>query len=338
MGKRATLADVAARVGMSITAVSMVLNDRPGARLSADSARRIRAAARDLEYVPNSAARSLRVGKTGTIGFISDSVAVTRFASAMIRGVTDVADQHELAVLITETGSSRHRLDRAMRSLLDRRPDGVIFALMGAKEVDVPRLPRELPVVLVNAISPQSHPAVLPAEFEAGQSMARLLLDAGHTRIVLIGHDDALWYDRRLSATMGARFAGLFSALAEADVELVATHPGEYWEPKLGYTGLNRLLDAGHDVTAVIAMNDRVAFGVYQAAQERGLRIPSDLSVVSFDDEEIASYLRPGLTTARIPYEEMGRVGMEMVLGLRPAGNTLVPMPIVVRDSVRPPA
>ncbi|MBK8460928.1 MAG: LacI family DNA-binding transcriptional regulator [Micropruina sp.] len=149
---------MAARVGISITAVSMVLNDRPGARLSADSARRIRAAARDLEYVPNSAARSLRVGKTGTIGFISDSVAVTRFASAMIRGVTDVADQHELAVLITETGGSRHRLDRAMRSLLDRRPDGVIFALMGAKEVDVPRLPRELPVVLVNAISPSRIP------------------------------------------------------------------------------------------------------------------------------------------------------------------------------------
>ncbi|MBK8460929.1 MAG: substrate-binding domain-containing protein [Micropruina sp.] len=66
-------------------------------------------------------------------------------------------------------------------------------------------------------------------------------------------------------------------------------------------TGLNRLLDAGHDVTAVIAMNDRVAFGVYQAAQERGLRIPSDLSVVSFDDEEIASYLRPGRTRPGSP-------------------------------------
>lgn len=322
---------------MSISAVSMVLNERPGSRLSAESAQRIRAAARELDYAPNSAARSLRVGKTGTIGFISDEVTITRYASSMIRGVTDVADEHDLAVLITETGSSRHRLDQAMRSLLDRRPDGVIFALMGAKEVEIPRLPRELPVVLVNATSTEDLPMVLPAEFEAGRAMATILLEAGHTRIVLIGHDQRLWYDRRLSSTIGARYGGLFAALADAGIDVVATHPGRFWDPGLGYAGLNRLLDVGHDFSAVIAMNDRVAFGVYQAAQERGLRIPDDLSVVSFDDEEIASYLRPGLTTARLPYEVMGRVGMQMVLGERPEGPALVPMPIRVRDSVLPP-
>ena len=104
MTKRPTLADVAARAGMSKTAVSLVLNDRPGSRLSADAVARIQAAARELNYRPNAQARSLRLGRTGTVGFISDDVTVTRFASAMIRGLLDVADERDQGVLIAETG------------------------------------------------------------------------------------------------------------------------------------------------------------------------------------------------------------------------------------------
>ena len=110
MTKRTTLADVAALAGVSPTAVSLVLNDKPGSRLSADAAARIRAAAEQLDYRPNPAARSLRVGKTQTVAFLSDDETVTRYASAMIRGAS--------ASPITSRSrrSSRHRRGRAPAS------------------------------------------------------------------------------------------------------------------------------------------------------------------------------------------------------------------------------
>lgn len=102
--RRPTLADVADRAGLSKTAVSLVLNNRPNSRLSADAEKRVRDAARDLNYRPNPAARSLRLRKTRTVGFISDDVTVTRYASAMIRGLLDVAEDHDHSV--------GHRRDR----------------------------------------------------------------------------------------------------------------------------------------------------------------------------------------------------------------------------------
>ena len=335
MKKRATLADVAARAGLSMTAVSLVLNNRPGSRLSEEAAERIRAAAKELNYRPDPAARSLRIGKTRTIGFVSDDVTVTRYASAMIRGALDVAEARDHTVLIAETGSNPKRVEKALRVMLDRRVDGVVFGLMGAKEIDVPPMPYEVPVVLLNASSPAGLPSILPAEREAGYRVATLLIEAGHRRIAMIGYSDELRDRPRLSATVGDRYAGIFAALDEAGIELAARTEEKVWEPEEGYQAMCHILDSGVRVTGLIALNDRLAFGAYQALAERGRRVPDDLSIASFDDDVIASYLRPGLTTAQIPYEAMGRRAMELVLGSEPPqGRFLVPMPLIVRGSV----
>lgn len=336
MTRRTTIADVAARAGVSPTAVSLVLNERPGSRLSPDVVQRVRDAARELDYRPNPAARSLRVGKTATVGFISDDVAVTRYASAMIRGALDVAEKLNHTVLIAETGSNPRRRDEAVAAMLDRRPDGIIFGLMGAKLIDVPDLPSSLPVVLLNSASPQGHASVLPDERRAGHAVARALLDAGHRKIAMIGYSEELRYEPRLSVTVSHRYDGLFAALAEFGVELVSRVAGRNWEPQFGFDGMDRILRQGLGVTAVIALNDNIAFGAYQAIQEHGLRIPDDISVVSFDDDVLASYLRPGLTTAAIPYEEMGRQAMSMLLTAPfTPEQRLVPMPLRPRGSVR---
>jgi LacI family transcriptional regulator len=106
------------------------------------------------------------------------------------------------------------------------------------------------------------------------------------------------------------------------------------WEPHHGFEMTRQLLADGTSVTALLCMNDRLAFGAYQALQEAGLRVPDDMSVASFDDDEVARYLRPGLTTARIPYEEMGRRALDSVLSPSPEQSTLVEMPLQLRDSV----
>lgn len=332
MAKRATLADVAQLSGLSTTTVSMVLNDRPNTRLSQDAADRVRSAAAKLNYRPNPAARGLRLGKTRTVGFISDEVTITRYASAMIRGLLEEAEARDHTVLISESGRRADRIARALDLMLDRQADGIVFGLMGAKQIDVPVL-ADLPVVIANATSAPGHPCVLPDEYRAGYEAAKYLLDRGHRRIGFIGRSEAL-LDPAISATIGSRYAGLDAAMAEAGLSFAHQVDGRYWEPDFGYAGAREILDQA-DVTAIVSANDRVAFGVYQAAQERGLRIPDDLSVISFDDEYLASYLRPTLTTMQIPYLEIGRTALQLLLDGDAPDQTLVPMPIQERASVR---
>lgn len=331
--RRPTLADVARRAEMSPAAVSLILNDRPGSRLSAEAVERVRAAAAELGYRPNPAAQSLRLGKTRTIGFVSDQVTLTRYASAMIGGVLEAARAHGRTVLMSETGRG-DGLSEAVEEMVDRRVDGLLIGLMAARVIEVPPTPGQLPIVLVNGASPDGRPCVLPAERLAGKAVARYLVARGHRRIGIVGDLPGEMTALTASATIRDRFAGIASALAGEGIEPARVDiPG--WSPEVGYEYGGRLLDERPELTAVIAGNDNVAFGIYQAAAERGLRIPDDLSIVSFDDEELAAYLRPGLTTARLPYEEMGRLGVEMLLGDRRAESVRLPMPLIERGSVR---
>ncbi len=348
MNKRVTLADVAERAGFSKTAASQVLNDRPGVRLSTEAVTRIRTAADELGYRPNPAARSLRLGRTGTFGFLSDEVTITRFASAMIRGLVDVAEQHDHAVLIGETGAhhaqpakAQAQLQRALASMLDRRVDGLIVGAVQARRITLPELPADLPVVTVNCTSPEAGVAVLPDEYEAGRAVATALLEHGHREgIGILGHSPVSIRDPLISVTIGRRFAGLSSVFAEAGVEPVVVQEFQEWEPWHGFDAMADVLDRGVPVTAMVCLNDRVALGAQQAIAAAGRSVPEDISLVSFDDDEIASYLRPALTTARLPYEEMGRRAMELLVDPdRPRdGEVLVPMPLQARDSVAAPA
>ena len=333
MSKRPTLADVAQLSGLSITTVSMVLTNRPNTRLSLDAAERVRAAAAKLNYRPNPAARGLRMGKTRTVGFISDEVTITRYASAMIRGLLEEAEVRDHTVLISESGRRQDRILQAMELMIDRQADGIVFGLMGAKCIELPELSTDVPIVTTNATTTAGHPCVLPDEYSAGHNALRHLVERGHRRIAFIGRSESL-LNLDISATVGARYAGMDDAMAEAGLTFAHQVAGSIWEPDLGYRGMLEIIDAA-SVTAVVTANDRVAFGVYQAAAERGLRIPADVSVISFDDEYLASYLRPQLTTMQIPYLEMGRLAMDLVLDGDPPAQTLVPMPLQERGSVR---
>ncbi|WP_164232899.1 LacI family DNA-binding transcriptional regulator [Microbacterium hydrocarbonoxydans] len=332
--RRVTLADVAQAAGMSKSAVSMILNERPGTRLSEEAVKRVRAAAEELGYRPDPQAQSLRLGRTKSIGFISDQVTLTRYASAMISGVLDEAKAHDRTVLIAETRGDPAELARAVDAMLDRRVDGLLVGQMVARLIDVPQLPRDVPLVVVNGTTSRDHPSVLPEERTAGYTVAKHLVDAGHRRIGIVGDIPRLMNDPRGSATIPDRFAGMMAAFDEAGVVPERVEVDE-WNPSAGYSGAHRILDAHPDLTAILACNDNVAFGVYQALGERGIRVPDDISVISFDDEELAEYHRPGLTTARLPYEEMGRRGVRMLLGESEPAHELVPMPLIVRESVR---
>ncbi len=333
--RRPTLADVARLAGVSPTAVSLILNDRPGSRLSAEVVARVHAAAEELGYRPNPAAQSLRLGRTRTIGFVSDQVTLTRFASGMIGGALEAARAHGDTVLLSEIGA-HSTLAESVQELTDRRVDGLLVGLMAARMITPPPMPEGLPFVMVNGTIPGEGPCILPDESRAGETVAEHLIDQGHRSIGIVGDLLIQVDDPRVSATIAQRFAGIAAALDRAGIVPSRIEvPG--WSPEIGYEYAGRLLDAQPGLTAIIAGNDSVAFGVYQATAERGLRIPEDLSLISFDDEVLAGFMRPGLTTARLPYEEMGRRGVELLHSDARPARTLLPMPLITRGSVSTP-
>jgi LacI family transcriptional regulator len=333
--KRATLADVARLAGLSTTAASMILNGRPDTRLSQDAHDRVNAAAESLGYRPNVAARGLRTDKTLTIGFISDVVATTRFASGLIRGALEAAEAAGHVVLVLETGGDPAREAEAIAAVLDRQVDGIIFATMRARELFVPDIPAGTAVVMLNASNSRYATSVLPDELEGGAQAVQLLVDQGHREgIVLLGQNDEVEKDAFRSATVSRRVAGIRSEMARHQLEFIAEESIWDWEPEEGYKALRGLIESGVPVRAIVCMNDRIAFGAYQALAEAGLSVPGDVSVVSFDNDELAAYLRPGLTTVALPHEAMGKRAVELLLDGPVGGETLVPMPVVARASI----
>ena len=308
MKKRVTLAQVAKRSGYSPTTVSLVLADRPGTRIAEATAEKIRATAAEMGYSADPRARSLRTGRSETLGFISDEVTITRYASAMIAGAVNQAQADGRVVLISESAGHAESRDEALADLLNRRVDGLLVGLMAARRIELPPSAKSVPAIIVNGAS-DGLSSVLPDEFAAGRAAAQYLIDRGHTSIGLIGrHEDLL--DPTRSVSIGRRFAGLDDAMAQAGLSFVAEQHVRDWDPAPGRIAALELLRTT-ELTAVVTANDRLAFGVYQAATELGLSVPKDLSIMSFDDEQLAEYL--DLTTLRLPYEEMGRFAAQWV-------------------------
>ena len=286
--RRVTLADVARAAGLSPTAASMILTGRPDTRLSAEAHAKVMAAAAKLGYRPNVAARSLRTDRTQSIAFISDVVATTRFATGLIRGALQATERADYVMLVLETGGEPARESEAIAAALDRQVDGIIFASMRAREIFVPDMAFPTPVMMLNATNPRFPGSVLPDEMEGGRSAVGLLLDAGiDSGIALLGQSDRAEKGLFRSETISRRVKGIRSQMKRNGLDFVAEESCWNWEPEEGYRLTRRMLKRRGSIRAILSMNDRLAFGVYQALTDAGLKVPDDISVVSFDNDEL---------------------------------------------------
>jgi LacI family transcriptional regulator len=337
---RVSIKDVAAAAGVSATTVSHVLNEVPGKRVSESTRGRVQAAAADLAYRPSSIARGLRLQRSFTLALVSDEIATTPYAGRMILGAQEAASKHGWLLMLVNTSRDRELEQREVGSLLQRQVDGILYATMYHRLVEVPALLSGTPTVLLDARSADGLvSSVAPDEVAGGRAAVQELLDAGHTRIGFVTSLDVV------PATHG-RLRGYREALAEAgvpfDAQLVVADTAS--NSHGGLRAALVLLGRPDPPTALFCYNDRMAMGAYQAAAELGLRIPGDLSIVGFDDLEIiADGLRPGLTTVALPHYEMGVWAVEQILREIDEEAPLIPIhdliacPIVRRDSVRPP-
>ncbi|WP_432824876.1 LacI family DNA-binding transcriptional regulator [Dactylosporangium sp. CA-092794] len=337
---RVTLQDVARRAGVSRTTASFVLTGRRDMRISVDAEQRVLRAARELDYRPNLTARSLRTKHTQTIGLVSDTIATDAFAGEIIRGSTAAALTRQHLIFLGETEGDPATEKRLVQDMLDRGVDGFLYASMYTREIRIPAALRGHPVVLVNCLSRVRAPSVVPDERSAGRTAATALLEAGHRdRVYVVGESAPhVWAAHH-------RRAGIDEAFASAGTSIAGSIESPWW-PEPAYDAVRAFLAAsrsasGRAPSAFICLNDRLAFGAYQAAADAGLRVPDDLSVVAFDDSDLASWLRPRLTSLALPHFELGRRAVELLLdghGPPSAGVHPVTMPLRRRDSIAPPA
>jgi LacI family transcriptional regulator len=333
--RRATIADVARLAEVSSATVSFVINDKHTMRISEATRERVWAAVRELGYRPNALAKSLSSGSSRFIGVVADAIATTPFAGQLIQGAQDEAWRHGYVLLVANTDEEKDVEAQALRMLLEHQVAGILYSTYYHREVEVPTDLRNARVVLANCYAEGSSlPCVVPDEVQGGRSATEVLLDAGHTRIAFVNSvEDA-------PATRG-RLEGYRAAMASrglrVDDDLVLTL-GSHQES--GWTAAEKLLAMTEPPTAVFCYNDRVAMGLYDALRERGLRVPADMAVVGFDNQEIiAGHVRPPLTTVALPHYAIGARAVQVLLGLdtgEPAGTLrhVVACPTVTRESV----
>ncbi|MBD0418533.1 LacI family DNA-binding transcriptional regulator [Streptomyces sp. TRM S81-3] len=337
---RPTSRDVARLAGVSHTAVSFVFNGRAEGNLSPATQERIRQAAEQLGYRPDPVARGLRRRRTAVIGLVTDEIASSPFAGRLLRGAMETAWGSGHLVLTVDSGGDPAKEDAAVAELLDRRVDGIVYAAMSLRRVRVPEGLHRTHAVLANCLPEDgSLPAVVPAERAGGRTAARLLLDAGHRRVAVVGGLDDI--------ASAERLRGFRDALRAEGVtvprEWVVRTGGEI---SGGHEGALRLLGSGpaeRRPTGVFCYNDRVAAGVLHAATRLGIAVPEELSVVGYDDQEhMAAFLAPPLTTIALPHRAMGEAAARLLLDAIETGRTppatvrRIACPMVGRASVAP--
>jgi LacI family transcriptional regulator len=336
--KRVTMTDVAQHAGCSQSTVSVVLNGTPGIKISKETRRRVAEAVEALGYRHQ---KSLPRRGTGIrqIAMIYDQIATSPEPIVSIDGAREEAWKTGHVIAAFQTYSDADMESRTIDIALRNRADAIIYATVMTRQVEVPASLYDLgvPVVLLNCFSPDRHfPSVIPGEVAGGHMATNALIEAGHRRIAHITGE--MWMDAARDRLKGYR-----EALATADIpydqDLVVEGN---WLPSAGYEGTRALMSLPNPPTAIFCCNDRMAVGCYEALKELGLRIPDDVSVIGYDDDEVARHLSPQLTTLVLPHRGMGRWVVEKALSMgqpRREKYHVVKFecPLIERDSIGPP-
>lgn len=326
-----TMRDVAKVAGVSVATVSHVVNDKPGARIGDDARRRVHEAIALLGYRPNALAKTLSEGSSRFIGLVADAIATTPFAGQIIHGAQDEAWRHGFVLLVANTEGNAAAENDAIAMMLEHQVRGILYSTWYHREIEVPPPLQHTETVLVNCFAgDDSFAAVVPDEEQGGRTATEHLLAAGHRRIAFVNTTSP-------SPARSGRLAGYRSALEAAgivgdDALVFEAAP----QQEGGYDVTAAVVASG--ATAVFCHNDRVAMGLYDGLRERGLRIPDDIAVIGFDNQDvIAAHLRPPLSTVALPHYELGAAGVRTLLGLEsPAtgARQLIACPSIPRESV----
>ncbi|GGR79002.1 LacI family transcriptional regulator [Streptomyces humidus] len=329
---RPTSRDVAQAAGVSQAAVSLVLGDKWRGRVSETTARRVREAARELDYRPNLAARNLRLGRTRTVLLVVPAL-TTEFFAGVYTGAARVAAEHGFGVVLYPSpegvGPARDPFASAQAAL-----DGVLASSMAADALTAIR-GDQLPLVMLDSDPAGSlGAATVNLDIADGaRQVADHLLGLGHRHFLHLAADVPSW-------TFDVRARELTARITAAPGTTLRTAPAPISIDEARTATETALSTPGPRPTAVICDDDKLAAGAYKALRRLGLRIPDDISVTGLDDLALATALDPELTTVRLDAELFGERGMQALLDVlegRTPDAADIPVHLVVRASTAPP-
>jgi LacI family transcriptional regulator len=305
---RVTLADVAAEAGVSPMTVSNVVNERPG--VSEATRKRVLEVASAMGYVPNLSARGLARGRTNLVGVVTHDL-TSQYALEIVRGIADELAAAELEALISATYQNSARERERVAFLTQDIVDGLILIapVLEPETLEVLQS-RDRPTVVIDPRRIDIDlPRVTADNYHGTRAATEHLIELGHRRIAYIAGDPD--FD-----SSSNRLRGYYDALRLAGIEVDDRLIVQGDFSRASGAHLAEALLANDPPTALVAAADVMALGAIDAARAAGLRVPSDLSVVGFDDIPQAEESYPKLTTVRQPLHEMGQTGARMLLSL----------------------
>jgi len=309
VGSSVTIRDVARVANVHPGTVSRALNAQTRALVKVETAERVLRAAEELGYRANRLARGLKTSRSYTVAVLIPDITNPLFPP-IVRGIEDRLDEAGYTALIVNTDNDADRERNHLEAMLARQVDGLISATARLDLALLTELAGGAPLVLVNrSLDGASVPAVTVNDSHGiGLAVAHVVA-LGHRRI---GHVAG---PQNLSTGLH-RYLGFTEAMRAAELEVPPEHvrvAGLLTEEE-GARVCAELLDAAGDLTAIVAANDRLAIGCYDALKARGLECPDDVSVVGFNDMPFIDRLWPPLTSVRVPQREMGTVAAELLL------------------------
>lgn len=298
----ATIRDVAARAGVSVATVSRVFNQKGPIR--EETVRRVMDVAGELQYIPHAGARSLSTRSTRTIGVVLPDLH-GEFFSEVIRGIDLAARESGYHLLLSGSHADREEMRavvQAVRGMVDglivMSPDLDASALLG-------ELPAGIPSVLLNA-KVDGRPSITIDNAGGARGVVRHLASLGHRHIAFIGGPAK-------NADAEQRRRGFRAGVKTHGIRGLEMH-GDFTEDS-GYEAGKAIAAMKPRPTAVFAANDSMAIGALSAFRDARVRVPDQIALVGFDDIPIARFLDPPLTTVKVPIAELGRRGLQILVG-----------------------
>jgi LacI family transcriptional regulator len=341
--RRPTMTDIAKLTGVSQSTVSLVLNNATGAKFSDATRNKVLKAAQDLGY--RMTAREpldtlAPAEEKNLIVYLADEISTSPHPVVSIDGARDTAFANGRMLAVYSTHGNAEIEQQVLAATLSN-PNvlGVIYATVYTRKVTPPAALSKVPTVLLNCYAHDSEfSSVVPAEVNGGHTATDYLLHAGHRRIGYVNGEP--WQDAARDRLKGYRMA-----LSTADLPYAAelVREGD-WSSGSGFEQTLSLMREPNPPTAIFCGNDLMALGAIEALKQLGLRVPEDVSVLGYDDQEIARHTHPPLSTVVLPNYELGRWAVETLLQEEhnraagaPVRRRIVKLdgPLVERASVR---
>lgn len=313
MKKKTSLADIAKALGVSKTLVSMVLNGKGDDNgINEDTQKRVWAKAKELNYKPNMMARSLRMGRSNTIGLIVADIS-NAFYARMCRAVEDAASKAGFHVLFGSSDEKAEREKSLIQMLRDRQIDGLIISTTLENNAEIQEMMDEgFPIVLVDRYIPDMEvPFVTADNYGGSAAVVEHLVKLGITRI------GQLTISPSHLTSITERTRGYRETLEENGIEfdpqLVREIPYDDIKESIRKV-IPDLVRPPHSVQGLFVVNNNLAIATLECIQDMGLRIPQDIAVVCFDDIDMFKFCHPPITAVAQPIEEMGERAVELLL------------------------